>query len=654
VWLRQEAPSAANGNTIRSIAWQSGLWLAVGDKGTALTSPDGRTWTEQTTNATVDLQAVMWSGTASLWVAVGSGGNILTSTDGFAWTLAYTAAAAVTLRGIWEQGGALFVVGDQSRVLTGTLSVGAINWQAVTTPLTTSLKLITGTSNGSRQVIMGEAGTVLWSDDGGVTWTSQLPDTQNISDVLWNGTQWYAVADAGHLFQSTDGLNWTSSLTVVPTSRDLNGIAWSGSRYVIVADQGTLLWSNDGATWNQVTVTCPTSGAALNPTPSCDLMGVTWNATAAQFVAVGSLGTILNSSDGQTWTARAVDRVLTTVSSATTPITSDHQRPLMRDVAYHGLFVAVGYKGSIWTSTDGDTWTERGSGLTDAPLENVVWDSHHAQWQIVGQGVQLSSTDGINWVLKRALTSTNGDGLAWLNDTALLSDRILGVGQSGTIMTSPSGVDWTVIDSGQGDTNLRAVDDQSQAAVAVGEGGLIMLSEDFPDLVVSGGAGVTSIQGDNAIAYAFTAQNQAGLNASDVRLSLTLPSDVVFTQTPSTTQGSCTTSGIQLSCAFGALAATASAVVNFSATATKAGTKSFVVSVSSDQTDANDLDNVMVSSVTVTADLPSSVAVGPKLSGVGGLGLGSLLGLLVFSWGRKFGSSVTMARSLARSRCCEG
>gem|GEM_PF-5098999 len=656
VWLQQDAPTTVTGKALRSVAWHDGLWLAVGDQGTALTSPDGQTWTEQSTNSSVDLQAVTWSGTANLWIAAGSGGNILASSDASTWALAYTDTAGATLRDISEQSGALFAVGDQSRVLTGTVSIGSVNWQVVPTPLTTNLKLMTVSSNGSRLVIMGEAGTVLWSDDGGVNWAAQAPDFQAINDVLWNGSQWFAVADAGRFFQSTDGLDWTSTTaTVVPTNRDMNGIAWNGSTYFVAVDLHTLFWSGDGTTWNLMNVTCPTSGAVLNPAPSCDIMSVSAGGTTDQFVAVGSLGTILNISyNGTTWTwtARAADPVLSTVSSAVTPITSDHLRPLMRDVAWHGRFVAVGYKGNIWTSTDGDTWTARGSGLTDAPLESVVWDDSHAQWLIVGQGVQLSSSDGITWTVERALTSSSGDGLAWLNDTTLMSDRILAVGQSGVIMTSPSGVDWTVVDSGQGNTHLRAVDNQlvgnqSQGAVAVGDNGLIMFSRDFPDLAVSGGAGVASIRRDNTIAYSFTVQNQAGLDASDVRMTLTLPSDVDFAQTPATSQGTCSVSGRQLDCALGSLLATASAVVGFDTTASNAGTKSFVVSVSSDQTDANDLDNTMISSVTVTADLPSSVLVGSKLSGIGGLGMWTLFGLLALAVGQWLGSRIPGSRSVA-------
>ena len=196
--------------------------------------------------------------------------------------------------------------------MTATLSSGAINnWQVVTKAtltLTTDLKLNTGASNGGRFVIMGEGGTELWLTNGG--WRKQLPDLNGINDVLWNGTQWYAVADAGDFSQSTDGLYWTANSSLVQTTNDLNGIAWNGSRYVIVTDSARLLWSDDGATWTQVSVTCPTSGAVLTPAPSCDLMAVAWDAAGIQFIAVGSRGTLLRSTDtGAPWDPRAVGPV---------------------------------------------------------------------------------------------------------------------------------------------------------------------------------------------------------------------------------------------------------------------------------------------------------------------------------------------------------
>jgi len=60
-------------------------------------------------------------------------------------------------------------------------------------------------------------------------------------------------------------------------------------------------------------------------------------------------GTILTSSDGTTWTER-------------TSGTSEY----LRGVTYgNGLFVTVGWEGTILTSSDGTTWDNRTSGTTN-------------------------------------------------------------------------------------------------------------------------------------------------------------------------------------------------------------------------------------------------------------------------------------------------
>ena len=84
-----------------------------------------------------------------------------------------------------------------------------------------------------------------------------------------------------------------------------------------------------------------------NPLPQGNpLRGVTYG--NGIFIAVGYGGTILTSADGITWTSR---------DSGTTTILSE--------VTYgNGTFIAVGYGGTILTSADGITWTSRTSGTT--------------------------------------------------------------------------------------------------------------------------------------------------------------------------------------------------------------------------------------------------------------------------------------------------
>ena len=67
------------------------------------------------------------------------------------------------------------------------------------------------------------------------------------------------------------------------------------------------------------------------------------------YIVVGASGTILTSSDGSSWTER------------TSGVTVN-----LNGISYGDeLYVVVGSSGTIITSSDGTTWTERTSGTTN-------------------------------------------------------------------------------------------------------------------------------------------------------------------------------------------------------------------------------------------------------------------------------------------------
>src|SRR6266699_4443960 len=70
--------------TLLAITWSGSQFVALGQAGIILTSPDGHTWTEQGAPVQADLFNIAWSG--SQFVAVGFYGTILTSPDGGSWT----------------------------------------------------------------------------------------------------------------------------------------------------------------------------------------------------------------------------------------------------------------------------------------------------------------------------------------------------------------------------------------------------------------------------------------------------------------------------------------------------------------------------------------------------------------------------------------
>ena len=77
----------------------AGLWVAAGASGRLATSPDGATWTQQTSSfGTYDIGAVAHDGTQ--WVAAGASGKLATSPDGATWTPQTSSFGTTTIRAV--------------------------------------------------------------------------------------------------------------------------------------------------------------------------------------------------------------------------------------------------------------------------------------------------------------------------------------------------------------------------------------------------------------------------------------------------------------------------------------------------------------------------------------------------------------------------
>ena len=63
---------------------ESVKFVAVGNSGTILSSPEGTTWTSRTSGTSNNLNGIIYGN--SIFVAVGNSGTILTSSDGTPWT----------------------------------------------------------------------------------------------------------------------------------------------------------------------------------------------------------------------------------------------------------------------------------------------------------------------------------------------------------------------------------------------------------------------------------------------------------------------------------------------------------------------------------------------------------------------------------------
>jgi len=113
-----------------------------------------------------------------------------------------------------------------------------------------------------------------------------------------------------------------------------------------------------------------------NPLPTGNpLFGVTYG--KGTFVAVGDVGTILTSPDGVTWTERSsgMDDYLTAIAYG------------------EGTFVAAGLFGTILTSPDGVTWTQRFPGTT-AGLTAIAHGNN--SFVAVGSGGTIIQSDPLS------------------------------------------------------------------------------------------------------------------------------------------------------------------------------------------------------------------------------------------------------------------
>ncbi len=267
---------------------------------------------------------------------------------------------------------------------------------------------------GNQLVSVGDTGAILVSSNG-VKWTMRYTGSSVfLRDVIWTGNQYVVVGDNGTIRTSPEGITWKENKSF--TTQSLNAIIWSGSQLVTVGDNGTILSvqpknSGFGEAWRN-----KSSGITSN------LYDICWN--GSQFVTVGDSGAILTSPDGVVWTQRT--------SGTTNPL---------KTIGWSGSqFVAAGYNGTILTSENGIDWIQGTSGTRDV-ITAVCWGGN--QFVAVGhgnehmRGIILTSSDGVAWTKRESGASREEFfcGVTWSGS------QFVAVGQ-GMIVTSADGVNW--------------------------------------------------------------------------------------------------------------------------------------------------------------------------------------------------------------------
>ncbi len=257
--------------------------------------------------------------------------------------------------GIWcatYDNGTFAAVTDQGKLLTST---DGLTWSSQT--LAQGTWLVSIAYGNGKWVAVGAGGTILVSSDL-KTWVSATAVTRNkLNSVLYNGSVWLAVGDSATVVTSPDGLGWT--VQTVPSSLGvtgyLHGITWDQVNSVFLisgaaAGNGTI---NAGGVILRMSGTTLSLGAPVPAAPGVgNLEAISYEQAASPNTVAVGWGSIISGS-----------------YNITSPSTSTVPNVIYRGLTYgDGYWVAAGEQGTILSSTDGVSWTQRFSGSSPSTL----------------------------------------------------------------------------------------------------------------------------------------------------------------------------------------------------------------------------------------------------------------------------------------------
>ncbi|MCC5807047.1 MAG: hypothetical protein JJU00_12030 [Opitutales bacterium] len=251
------------------------------------------------------------------------------------------------------------------------------------------------------------------------SWAHPVSDGEPAyNDLIEANGNVIAVGDGGRITVSVDGNEWASP--VFPTAEDLYGVTFGSSEgaFYAVGDAGTVLRSTDMETWDVV----PPNG---DLTVDIDLRGIAYLGGGA-YAAVGLNGVILHSTDGTTW-------MDVSVSGFTVDLAA------VASVSPGDPYVAVGSAGTILSSENGTDWDIVQTGL-EFDL-NAVYAPQGGMygWQyfaVGDSGIILSSVDGTSWSTRFSETTYALTGIQSGNGL------LVAVGDSGRLVMSRDGELW--------------------------------------------------------------------------------------------------------------------------------------------------------------------------------------------------------------------
>lgn len=322
---------------------------------------------------------------------------------------------------------------------------------------------------GSRLLVTGESGTVLWADSLEDFELVNLGTGDWLEGVAASGTLAVAVGDNGAAYTSSTGTSWTRETTGF--TNWLRGVAAGNNLFVAVGERGLIATRAANGSW-----TVETSGTVQH------LNRVAF--IGSQFWAVGDAGTVLvANSSGKNWA----------------PVAGFTTTNALNAIAGTNDYLVIVGDREVRLQNGGGGWTDEIRGNTNSPAPN--WTYYNASWQgslhfIAGrsgmmlEGIRTNAAAPTLWTQRQASIRN------WLWDVLRLPEFYVAAGDRGTVMTSADGVNWELELVPDAATNsvLLGLGGTTNGLVAAGSGGRILFSPAIATNVVSTNviAGVTN------------------------------------------------------------------------------------------------------------------------------------------------------------------
>lgn len=416
---------------------------------------------------------VVWTGTR--YIALGAGGRVLTSENGSDWH--GTQVTNENLKTVVWTGSKVLAFGDSSAFV----STDGLAWSSAT--IVASKRPTNPVWNGNRFVALGTNKRLLGSKDGR-TWDSVAVCSHYLRNLQWLDSVFVAGTDDSLFMVSPDGLTWS---TVIASGQNPKYLGKSSDGFVAMGSDRQFLRSTDLKSWTEF-------GTPL----SSEYWSPTW--TGDGFVAIhGGYSDLVTRSDrnGKNWTVSSTGGVSVTNVLRCQP----------------GRILGIGSGGTLVESTDSArSWkvlrSWRGNHLLDIDW-NGTWLS------VTGMGsTGIESKDGVHW---NELTNRDDMTGAWrcfsassttrrihyedLTARLITTDLVTGatasdttrrhtlygatwtgsqfvvVGDSGQILTSPDGGQWSLRNTDSG-VFLSEIQHDGPLLVAAGDGPNVYTSPD--------------------------------------------------------------------------------------------------------------------------------------------------------------------------------